>query len=102
MTFKIDRGFKARLRAQEEKVLEEFCKRWLDYARSRCPVDTGFLLSRLEFLIADDAEGLIAQMGAGADVAYALFVEDRTHFIYASFQDAVSELPEIIKKCQQL
>ena len=71
---------------ERQALLEEIGEQWQDYSESRCPVLTGFLRSTLGWFA--DKQRLV--MGATAE--YAEYVEDRLHFMEASFVDAVNDV----------
>ena len=92
--FTIDPKFRERLRGVEEEVLEKLGARWKDYAKDRCPVETGFLKSQLDHFVVADGQDVVLQAGVGDHVDYAIHVENRVHFIESSMQNAISEIEE--------
>ena len=94
-----EKEFKKNLIAAEGNVLDEVGKRWLEFFLSRCPVDTGFMVSQGEYRIEEDGDqAVILQAGVGDQVEYATIVEERTHCIDSSMNDAMSELKAIMAK----
>ena len=97
-----EKEFKKTLLAAQYVVLDKVGDRWLDYFLSRCPVDTGFMVSQGEYFLEGDYgttdQDTILQAGVGDQVEYATIVEERTKCIESSMNDAVSDLRTFIKE----
>ena len=98
MTFKLDSGFYRRLQERKEEFLEELGQRIEDYAKDRVWVDTGKLRSEIDHEVED--ENGVTTLRVGVDegaVPYAEHVEEQSNFLYSSFVDGVSEIPEMLE-----
>ena len=92
--FTLDPKFRERLKGVEEEVLEKLGARWDSYAQDRVPVETGFLKSQLDHWVIADGGDIVLQAGVGDHVEYAIYQEERAHYIETSMVDALGEIEE--------
>lgn len=97
MKFRLDKGFFKRLDEAGEEFLDKLGSRIEDYATDRVPVDTGKLQSEITYEINKEGGVTVLRVGFDVqDVPYGPFVEERTNFLYSSFVDGTSEIPEML------